>query len=67
VVVQVLDSEMTGETGLSQGSSTDEQRVAWWEDVGIPELDTISGMLQQVANLCLAGRWLDSSPLPVEW
>lgn len=49
-VYPAMLAEMTGETGLSQGSSTESQRVAWWEDVGIPELDMISCMLQQVAD-----------------
>lgn len=41
--------EMTGETGLSQGSSTDSQKVAWWEDIGLSELDLIAGLHQELA------------------
>jgi HK97 family phage portal protein len=48
-VYPAMLAEMTGETGLSQGSSTDSQRVAWWEDVGIPELDMIAGMIEEAA------------------
>lgn len=43
-VYPAMLAEMTGETGLSQGSSTDSQRVAWWEDVGVPELNLLAGM-----------------------
>ncbi len=49
-VYPAMLAEMTGETGLSQGSSTDSQRVAWWEDVGLPELDLLAGIHQQVAD-----------------
>jgi HK97 family phage portal protein len=49
-VYPAMLAEMTGETGLSQGSSTDAQRVAWWEDVGLPELDLLAGVHQEVAN-----------------
>lgn len=49
-VYPAMLAEMTGETGLSQGSSTDSQRVAWWEDVGIPELNLISGMFDEAAE-----------------
>jgi HK97 family phage portal protein len=38
---------MFGENGLSQGSSIPEQKLAWWEDVGIPELARIEAALQQ--------------------
>ena len=43
-------ADMTGETGLSQGSSTESQRVAWWEDVGVPELNLIASMHQEIAD-----------------
>jgi HK97 family phage portal protein len=43
-------ADMTGETGLSQGNSTESQRVAWWEDVGIPELKLIASLHQQIAD-----------------
>jgi HK97 family phage portal protein len=33
---------MEGETGLSQGSSTSEQMVAWWSNEGLSELDRIA-------------------------
>lgn len=49
-VYPAMLAEMTGETGLSQGSSTDSQRTAWWEDVGIPELRLIASLLQRVAD-----------------
>lgn len=49
-VYPAMLAEMTGETGLSQGSSTDEQRVAWWEDVGIPELNLIAGIHQKIVD-----------------
>jgi phage portal protein BeeE len=49
-VYPAMLAEMTGETGLSQGSSTGEQRVAWWEDVGLPELDLIAGLHQGVID-----------------
>ena len=45
-VYPAMLGEMTGETGLSQGSSTDSQKVAWWEDVGLPELALIAGLHQ---------------------
>lgn len=49
-VYPAMLAEMTGETGLSQGSSTESQRVAWWEDVGLPELKLIASLHQQVAD-----------------
>lgn len=49
-VYPAMLADMTGETGLSQGSSTESQRVAWWEDVGIPELNLIASMHQQIAD-----------------
>ena len=54
-VYPAMLAEMTGETGLSQGSSTDEQRVAWWEDVGLPELRLIASMHQTVVDRFGAG------------
>lgn len=42
--------EMLGETGLSQGSSTEQQKVEWWEDVGLAELDLIAGLHQGLAD-----------------
>lgn len=38
---------MVGETGLSQGSSTNEQKVAWWNQVGLGELAQIVGAHQR--------------------
>ena len=49
-VYPAMLAEMTGETGLSQGSSTDSQRTAWWEDVGLPELNLIAKLHQRVAD-----------------
>lgn len=49
-VYPAMLAEMTGETGLSQGSSTESQRVAWWEDVGLPELSLIASLHQRVAE-----------------
>ena len=46
-VYPAMLAEMTGETGLSQGSSTDNQRIAWWEDVGLPELKLMSGIVTE--------------------
>lgn len=51
-VYPAMLAEMTGETGLSQGSATDKQRVAWWEDVGIPELKLFASM-----HATLISRW----------
>jgi hypothetical protein len=49
-VYPAMLAEMTGETGLSQGSSTESQRMAWWEDVGLPELGLIAAIHQRVAK-----------------
>lgn len=38
--------DLVGETGLSQGSSTESQKVAWWEDTGLPELSLIAEIHQ---------------------
>jgi len=42
----VMVGLMHGETGLSQGSSTEEQKVAWWSEVGLAELARIAAALQ---------------------
>ncbi len=49
-VFPAMLAEMTGETGLSQGSSTESQRVAWWEDVGLPELGLLASIHQEIAD-----------------
>lgn len=54
-VMPAMLGVMTGETGLSQGSSTQEQKLAWWEDVGIPELARIAGAIQN--DLVAKHRW----------
>lgn len=55
---------MTGETGLSQGSSTNEQKVAWWTDVGRPELARIASAHQEhlVDKYAWSGRAGQSAP-----
>ncbi|GEM_PF-5452126 len=40
-VMPAMMMVMEGETGLSQGSSTEEQLVGWWGQVGIQELSRI--------------------------
>ena len=40
--------DLMGETGLSQGSSTNDQKVAWWSDVGLSELNLIAGIHEQL-------------------
>jgi len=49
-VKPAMVGDMVGETGLSQGNATDQQKVEWWEDVGLPELDLIAGMHQTLAE-----------------
>lgn len=56
-VCPAMVNDMMGETGLSQGSSTDEQKVRWWEDVGLAELSILAGTLQDaLQRLRLPGR-----------
>lgn len=55
-VAPAMVGEMTGETGLSQGSSTDSQKVAWWENVGLAEL----GMIASLHERLLSG--MDGTP-----
>lgn len=55
-VKPAMVGEMTGETGLSQGSSTDSQKVEWWENVGLAELDLIAGLHQGMVNTEFALR-----------
>lgn len=38
---------MVGETGLSQGTSTAEQKIAWWSETGHAELARIASALQE--------------------
>lgn len=38
---------MEGETGLSQGSSTESQKVAWWANTGLSELSRIASAHQR--------------------
>lgn len=45
-VKPVMAGLMVGETGLSQGTSTAEQKVAWWAEVGLAELSRIEMALQ---------------------
>lgn len=54
-VTPAMVMEMTGETGLSQGSSTDAQKAAWWENVGLPELDMIAGLHESILGRAEAG------------
>lgn len=42
--------DMMGETGLSQGSSTKDQVIAWWNNVGLPELGLIASLHQELVN-----------------
>lgn len=39
--------DVSGETALSQGNSTEEQEVSWWQSVGIPELNMIAQVHQR--------------------
>lgn len=59
--------DLIGETGLSQGSSTDSQKQAWWEDVGMPELQLLAEIHQPVFSR-LAGApvelWFDDNTIP---
>jgi len=43
----VMAGLMVGETGLSQGTSTEEQKVAWWSETGHAELARIASAIQQ--------------------
>jgi len=43
----VMAGLMVGETGLSQGTSTEEQKIAWWSETGNAELARIAAALQQ--------------------
>jgi len=43
----VMAGLMVGETGLSQGTSTEEQKIAWWSETGHSELARIAGALQE--------------------
>lgn len=67
-VYPAMLAEMTGETGLSQGSSTNDQRVAWWEDVGLPELKLIAGLFTEcLERLNLADGntvWFNEASIP---
>jgi hypothetical protein len=65
-VYPAMLAEMTGETGLSQGSSTDSQRIAWWEDIGVPELKLMAGLMTECfQRLNLAGDvWFNPSQVP---
>lgn len=45
-VMPAMVGLMTGETGLSQGSSTDEQWLNWWQNFGLAELDLLAMALQ---------------------
>lgn len=54
-VKPAMVGEMIGETGLSQGSSTDQQKVEWWEDTGLAQLDLIAGLHQNLVDE-FAGR-----------
>lgn len=57
-VCPAMVHEMISETGLSQGSSTDDQKVNWWENVGLAELDLMSGIIEEAISKLprLAGR-----------
>jgi HK97 family phage portal protein len=46
---------MVGETGLSQGTSTAEQKIAWWSEVGNAEHGHIAAALQ--TGLVNKWRW----------
>jgi len=46
-VMPAMLGVMIGETGLSQGSSTEEQIVAWWNQTGLGELARIASAHQQ--------------------
>ena len=45
-VMPAMLGVMEGETGLSQGSSTEEQKVAWWNQTGLGELSRIAAAHQ---------------------
>jgi hypothetical protein len=66
-VYPAMLQDMMGETGLSQGSSTDSQRVAWWEDVGCPELDLIAGIVNEAAKklgITKEFLWFNEAAIP---
>jgi phage portal protein BeeE len=43
----IMAGLMVGETGLSGGTSTNEQKVAWWSETGNSEVARIAAALQQ--------------------
>lgn len=69
-VAPAMTFDLIGETGLSQGSATDEQIRMWWEMVGTGELEVIEGLHNEILH-----RWpgltngasivADSGSLPV--
>ena len=46
-VKPIMAGLTVGENNLSQGTSTQEQKVAWWDETGLAELARISGALQR--------------------
>lgn len=48
----VMAGLMVGETGLSQGTSTEEQKVAWWSETGASECARIASALQEFLVDC---------------
>lgn len=69
-VTPAMVFDLVGETGLSQGSSTDEQIRMWWEMSGNGDLSIIEAMHNEILSrypAMTAGATLvaDSSRLPV--
>ena len=58
-VMPAMCGIMDGETGLSQGSSTQEQFLMWWENVGLAELACIAGAHN--AGLMRSYKWTVTS------
>lgn len=70
-VCPAMVHDMVGETGLSQGSSTDEQKAAWWEDVGLAELKLIQDLHAPIFEAVSRRRdgqplsmWFDDNTIP---
>lgn len=69
-VAPAMTFDLIGETGLSQGSATDEQIRMWWEMVGTGELEVIEGLHNEILSrwpaLTAGARVVaDSGSLPV--
>ncbi|MDD5705425.1 MAG: phage portal protein [Kiritimatiellae bacterium] len=69
-VAPAMTFDLIGETGLSQGSATDEQIRMWWEMVGTGEIQVIEGLHNEIfarwPAITAGARFVaDSSSLPV--